>query len=185
MTSTTDDRKELRGLEDFEKLVNLVRGYLVSQSVLRVTVGSELVIHLGDALPYQSSAMRDLGIQRGAYQLRVMRAPWVVWSLEGKGVALSSGIFDPFVRRLTEEVETILTKQLQEAQVEDVKGREVDIGIAFSNGYALSVLSPYSDAQPGQALWKLRTPDKMAFHAFSNPIPYWSFLKTDVPRREG
>lgn len=186
MTAVVDDRKEVRGSEDFGKLVALLRGYLHGQPVLRVTVGAELVFHLGDPQPYKTARMK--GHVRGTWQLRVMRSPWQVYPTgETEGVTITSRFAAPFSKPLSDEmVETHFERLFKGVKVDDVHVNETaDLFVLFSNAYVLASLCKYALPDATKALWKLATPYKMAIHVFGDPAFCWSYLRSDVPRREG
>jgi hypothetical protein len=189
MTTAVEDRKEVHGSEDFDKLVAMVKDYLVGKPVLRLAfaAGGEFVFHLGEPQEYMTAKMRGKGLTRGAWQLRVMRTPWIIQSIEKPGLIIGAGLLVPWGKPLSEaEIEAQLQRQFQDAKITAVRFEPpADLSVAFSNDRAFVLLSRYAEKDPTKALWKLTTPYKMAIHVFGEPASCWSYLRTDVPLREG
>lgn len=183
-TATVEERVEVHGSEDFEKLGVRLRDSLHNQPVLRVTVGAELVFHLGTQQPYKTVRMQHL--IAGSLQLRVMRSPWQVRPLKSEGMTITAGLAVPFGEPLSDEiVEAKFENLFKDARVETLQvSATADLYLAFSNGYALVLFSRYAPTDPTKALWKVSTPNKMAFHVFGEPALCWSYLRSDVPRRQ-
>jgi hypothetical protein len=183
-TAALDERKEVHGSEDFEKLGVLLHD-LAGQPVLRVTVGAELVFHLGQPQQYRTERLK--GLARGSWQLRVMRSPWQIRPLKPEGMTISAGL--PFMlgEPLSDEkLESLFEQLFKEAKCEALKvSQTADLSISFSNGYALVLFCKYAPPDPTKALWKVSTPYKMAIHVFGEPAFCWSYLRSDVPQREG
>jgi hypothetical protein len=186
MTAAIDERKEIHGSEDFDKLGAMLREYLAGQPVLRVTLSGELVFHLGEPQEYQTARMRKTGLARGSWQLRIMRSPWESRPVTKPGLTISAGVPVLLGEPLSEEmVEEKLKHQFKDAQVTNLKvTATADLAVSFSNGYDLVLWSRYAEKDPTKPLWKLSTPYKMAIHVFGEPASCWSYLRSDIPLRE-
>jgi hypothetical protein len=185
MRKAADDRKEVHGSEDFAKLGSILQD-LVGQPVLRITFAGEMVFHLGAPQEYRTAKMRDAGLTRGSWQLRIMRSPWDIRPLTHPGVTISTGV--PFLvgEPISDQaIETKLERQFKDAKVTEVRvAAPGDLSVSFSNDYALVLWTRYAEKDPTKPLWKLSTPYKMAIHVFGEPASCWSYLRSDVPLRE-
>jgi hypothetical protein len=181
----TEEGKEIRASQDFEILEQQLKE-IIGQTCLRAnkSYGGELEIHFGEAKPYRHPKLADM--PRGSWVLESPGTPWAFHPTGEKGHYYLSGfpwIFPEMEPISSDELETSLSG-LAGTVIVAIKAAPVkgDLAIFFSNGAAFFLLSKYASLDLCIPAWELLTPNGVYYQVWSEPLPMWSLLRSDVPQ---
>jgi len=123
-----------------EQLNVFLKENFIGKSVIRVTVDSESVFHLGTPEKYLTRRMKDK--VRGSHQIRILHSPWKV--LKEKEV-------------INENLEKLFDKSsITEIYVNNFS----DLFIFYSNNYRVETFCGNMICSNEQIMWKIVTPNE-------------------------
>jgi hypothetical protein len=185
MATETEQVEEIRASQDFEKLEQSLKE-LIRQPCLRAnqSYGGAFEIHFGEAKPYLHPKLADM--TRGSWVLELPGTPWAFHPTAQKGLFYLSGFpwMNSGLEAVTNEEMRASFSSLAGTNVLAIKATQVkgDLAIFFSNGATFTILSKYALQDLCTPAWELLTPHHTYFQVWSEPVPMWSLLRSDLPQ---